>query len=179
MKRLKGLLFLLAGLAIGVSLGLTVINAVPGVTRSAKPAPPATGKTVQDFALQDIGGKSLQLSSLRGKPVIINFWATWCVPCRDEMPLLNHSANLLKDKALFIAVNNDEESAVVRDYVSSLAIQFPVLLDPGGKINALFYVQSYPNTFFIDSNGVLRAQHIGQMDEALLTRGLEAVDIKP
>ncbi len=170
---------MLAGLTIGVLLGLTVLNSVPGVTRAAKPAPPATGKTIQDFALHDINGKSLQLSSLRGKPVVINFWATWCVPCRDEMPLLNDYANQLKNKVILIAVNNDEDSALVRDYVTSLAIQFPVLLDPGGKINSLFYVQSYPNTFFIDSNGVLRAQHIGQMDEALLKRGLEAVDIKP
>lgn len=179
MKRAKGLLFLLIGLAAGVLLGLMVIYAVPGANRGSKPAPPATGKTVQDFSLQDLDGKSIQLSGLRGKPVVINYWATWCAPCREEMPLLNRYAERLKDQVAFLAVNNDEGATVVRDYVDKLGIQFTVLLDPGGKINALYYVQSYPNTFFIDSNGVLRAQHIGQLDEALLVRGLEAVEIKP
>lgn len=179
MKRLKGLFILLAGLAAGVLMGMTVIYAIPAASRAQKPAPPATGKTVQDFVLQDLNGSSIRLSSLRGKPVVINFWATWCVPCRDEMPLLSRFSNNLKEKAVFIAINNDEETPVVREYVSKLGIQFPVLLDPGGKINALFYVQSYPNTFFIDSAGILRAQHIGQMDETLLARGLEAVEIKP
>lgn len=179
MLRVKGLLFLLAGLAAGVLLGLTVLYAIPAASRTARPAPPATGKTIQDFSLQDIDGKNIRLSSLQGKPVIINFWATWCIPCREEMPLLSRYANDLKGKAVILAVNNDEDASLVREYIGKLGIQFPVLLDSGGRINALYYVQSYPNTFFIDSDGVLRAQHIGQLDEALLVRGLEAVEIKP
>jgi cytochrome c biogenesis protein CcmG/thiol:disulfide interchange protein DsbE len=179
MKRIKGLLFLLAGLAAGVLLGLTVLNAVPGRNNSARPSPPATGKSVQDFTLLDINGQSVRLSALRGKPVVVNFWATWCVPCREEMPLLGRSADQLKDRVVFLTINNDEQANVVREFMDELSIQMPALLDPGGKINELYYVQSYPNTFFIDSDGVLRAQHIGQLDESLLNRGLEAVKIIP
>jgi len=179
MQRYKGPLFLLGGLAAGILLGLAVLFAVPSRLDMSRPAPPATGKSVPDFTLQDVDGKSRSLKSMRGTPLVINFWATWCAPCRQEMPLLNDYAKKLTGRVEFWAVNNDEASSVVQPFVASMSISFPVLLDPGGKINGLYYVQSYPNTLFIDSNGILRAQHIGQLNEALLIRGLEAVEVKP
>ena len=179
MQRLKGLLILAACLIAGVLLGLIILYSVPNARSSQRPAPPSTGKSVPSFTLQQLGGASLSLSDLKGKPVVINFWATWCPPCREEMPLLDTYAARLQGRAIFIAINDDEDLQVVSPYVHQAGLKFPILLDPGGKINALFYVQSYPNTFFIDSDGILRAQHIGQMDETTLKRSLEALDIKP
>ena len=179
MRRVKRFLILGAGLLAGILMGSAVLFSVPNATTALRPAPPSTGKPVPGFTLQLLSGSSLSLSELKGKPVVINFWATWCPPCREEMPLLNTYAAKLQGKAVFIAINDDEDGSVVSPYVRQVGLNFPILLDPGGKINALFYVQSYPNTFFLDSDGILRAQHIGQMDEPTLLRSLEALEIKP
>ncbi len=95
------------------------------------------------------------------------------------MPLLNQSAAALGEKVTFLAVDNDEAPALVSEYIQKLKINIPVLLDPGGKINALYYVESYPITFFLDNEGILRAEHIGQLDQQTLTQGLEAAGLQP
>ena len=179
MRRVKGILILGAGMLAGILLGYIVLVSVPNVTNSQRNVPPATGKPVPVFTLNQLTGSQVSLSELKGKPVVINFWATWCPPCREEMPLLNQNATRLQGKVVFIAINDDEDASVVGQYVRQVGLNFPILLDPGGKINGLYFVQSYPNTFFIDSEGILRAEHIGQMDEPTLVRGLEAIDIKP
>lgn len=179
MKNLKGFFFLGAGLLVGILFGAVVYWSAPHISLPGKPPPPASGKSVQDFSLTDLEGKIVRLSDFQGKPVIVNFWATWCPPCREEMPLLVHTAAKLKGQAVFLTVDDDEDLSLVRNFVDQNRINIPVLLDPGGKINALYYVDSYPVTFFLDSQGILRAQHIGQLDELTLSRSLEAVGIKP
>ena len=179
MKKFKGLLFLGAGLLVGVLFGAAVLWSVPPSNQPGRPPPPATGKAVPDFVLSGIDGKSVHLKDYQGKPVVINFWATWCPPCRAEMPLLSQTSAKLQDRVIFLAVDDDEDPAQVKNFVEQGRIIIPVLLDPGGKINALYYVESYPITLFLDSQGILRAQHIGQLDEQTLLRNLEAVGIKP
>ena len=179
MRKLKGLLFLGAGLLVGLVLGAAILLSAPLTLAAGKPPPPSTGKPVSDFKTTTLDGRNLRLRDLRGQPVVLNFWATWCPPCRAEMPLLNQTATLLGQKVHFLAIDDDEDGQVVRDFLKTWAITLPVLLDPGGKINALFYIESYPITFFLDSEGILRAEHIGQLDEASLFRNLEAVGIRP
>jgi cytochrome c biogenesis protein CcmG, thiol:disulfide interchange protein DsbE len=178
MEKFKGPLILAGGLLFGLLLGAMVLWG-GGSSQGSPSAPPAAGKSVPDFTLTSLDGKRVHLSELKGKAVVINFWATWCPPCREEMPLLEVAAKKYQDQVLFLAVDDNEDQAQVRDYIQKMGLDLTVLLDPDGKINELYFVQSYPNTFFIDADGILRAQRVGQLDEAILRRNLEAIGINP
>lgn len=180
MSRLRAVLFLSGGLLVGlVAGGLLLYNRAGNFIAAQKPPPPATGAEMADFALEGLNGKQYRLSDLRGKPVVLNFWATWCPPCRVEMPLFEGYSKKYKDQVTIIGVNYAEDRATVQNFIEDRKISFPIWLDPAGKVSDLYYVQSYPNTFFIDEEGVLRGQHIGQLDEALMDRYLEALGILP
>jgi thiol-disulfide isomerase/thioredoxin len=176
--RFKGLLFLGAGLLLGVILAAVVLfAAAPGGALSGPP--PATGKPIPEFSLNSLQGTPVRLVDFQGQPMVINFWATWCAPCREEMPLFDRMSRALQGKVVFLAINDNEDLKVVSMFAQTNGISFPILLDPGGTITSRFYVQSYPTTFFIDSEGILRAQHIGQLDEKLMGRYLEAAGLIP
>lgn len=113
-----------------------------------------------DFTLTDLQGKSWSLKALRGKVVLVNFWATWCQPCRREMPDLEALYNRFKDQGLVILGISDEESAKVKELLSEQKVSYPVLLDPGRKVNELFRIQGIPKNFVYDRNGELVAQSI-------------------
>ena len=113
-----------------------------------------------DFTLTDLKGKSWTLSELRGKVVVVNFWATWCPPCRKEMPDLEALYNRFKDQGLVVLAISDEDAAKVRPFVAERQVTYPVLLDPGRKVNDLFQVEGIPKTFVYDRDGKLVAQSI-------------------
>jgi thiol-disulfide isomerase/thioredoxin len=176
--RFKVLLFLGAGLLLGVILAAVVLfAAAPGGALSAPP--PATGKPIPEFSLNSLQGAAVRPVDFQGQPVVINFWATWCAPCRAEMPLFERMSRALQGKVVFLAVNDNEDLEAVSRFAQTNGISFPILLDPGGTITSRFYVQSYPTTFFIDAEGILRAQHIGQLDDDLMVRYLEAAGFTP
>lgn len=133
------------------------------------------GSTAPDFELKTLSGDSLSLSSVKGKKVIINFWATWCPPCRSEMPDMQKIQDEHKDDVVVLAVNlTNSESSVdtVKKFVDELELTFPVLLDEKGEINNQFEVLSYPTSYFIDENGVIQTKFVGalsydQMNEFL------------
>ena len=178
MNRLRGVLFLAGGLAIGLLIGGIVLFSLPGGAANARrAAPPSTGVALADFQLVGLNRKQVSLSSLKGKPVVLNFWATWCPPCREEMPLLDRYAKELSGEVVFVGVNYDEDAVTVQDYITAEKITFPIWLDRGGKVSDLYYIDSYPNTFFIDAEGVLRAQHIGQLNEDLLVKYLATLGV--
>jgi len=113
-----------------------------------------------DFALTDLHGKSWSLKALRGKVVLVNFWATWCQPCRREMPDLDALYKRFKDQGFVILGISDEESAKVKELLSEQKVSYPVLLDPGRKVNELFRIEGIPKNFVYDRNGKLVAQSI-------------------
>jgi thiol-disulfide isomerase/thioredoxin len=177
-SRFKGVLFLGGGLLLGLFLAAAALFMfAPAAKRSA--TPPATGKTVPDFTLRSIDGGEVKLADLKGTPVVINFWATWCPPCQGEMPLLDSTARRLNGKVVFLAIDYDEKAGDVEAYAATNGLSLPILLDPGGKVAERFYVFNFPTTFFIDSEGVLRAQHIGQLDAPLLDQYLETAGYSP
>ncbi|HXI26459.1 MAG TPA: TlpA disulfide reductase family protein [Pyrinomonadaceae bacterium] len=118
-----------------------------------------------DFTLTDVEGKSWTLQSLHGKVVLVNFWATWCPPCRKEMPDLDALYRKFKDKGLVVLAISDEEMAKVKPFLAERNLGFPILLDPGRKINALFHVDGIPKTFIYDREGKLAAQSIDMRTE--------------
>jgi peroxiredoxin len=113
-----------------------------------------------DFTLTDLDGKTWALKSLQGKVVLINFWATWCPPCRKEMPDLDTLYQRFKGQGLVILAISDEEADKVKPYLAERKATFPILLDPGRKVNELFRIHGIPKSFVYDRNGKLVAQSI-------------------
>ena len=113
-----------------------------------------------DFTLTDLQGKSWTLKSLQGKVVLVNFWATWCPPCRKEMPDLDTLYQRFKDKGLVILAISDEEPDKVKTFLAEQKITYPILLDPGRKVNEAFRIEGIPKNFLYNRDGKLVAQSI-------------------
>jgi peroxiredoxin len=131
-----------------------------------------------DFTLSDLQGKAWHLQELRGKVVLVNFWATWCPPCRKEMPDLDALYNKFKSQGFVVLAISDEEAAKVSPYLAEHKVSYPVLLDPGRKVNDLFIVEGIPKSFVYDRSGKMVAQSIdmrtrNQFLEMLAQAGLQ------
>lgn len=113
-----------------------------------------------DFSLADLSGKSWALRQLRGKVVLVNFWATWCPPCRKEMPDLEALYERFQPQGLVILAISDEDVAKVKPFIGERNITYPILLDPGRKVNELFEVQGIPKSFVYDREGRLVTESI-------------------
>ena len=120
------------------------------------------GKLAPDFTLTGLDGQEVSLSDFRGKPVLINFWASWCGPCRIEMPLLQEVYEQWTSKGLvLLAVNLQESQGTVEEFIEGAGYTFPVLLAPGNKVPLSYNIRGIPATFFIDADGVIRDIKIG------------------
>ncbi len=131
-----------------------------------------------EFTLKDLSSKTWTFSELRGKVVLVNFWATWCPPCRKEMPDLETLYGRFGSKGLVVLGISDEEAAKVEPFIREHKLSFPVLLDPGRKVNEMFVVEGIPKSFVYDRDGKLVAQSIDmrtqkQFLEMLSKAGLE------
>jgi peroxiredoxin len=131
-----------------------------------------------EFTLKDLSGKTWTFAELRGKVVLVNFWATWCPPCRKEMPDLETLYGRFGSKGLVVLGISDEEAAKVEPFIRERKVSFPVLLDPGRKVNEMFVVEGIPKSFVFDREGKLVAQSIDmrtqkQFLEMLGKAGLE------
>jgi peroxiredoxin len=113
-----------------------------------------------DFTLTELSGKMWTLKELRGKVVLVNFWATWCPPCRKEMPDLETLYKQFKDQGLVILAISDEDAGKVKPFVAEQKVTYPILLDPGRRVNELFRIEGIPKTFVYDRGGKLVAQSI-------------------
>lgn len=117
-----------------------------------------------DFKLKDLNGNEVSLSDYKGKKVFLNFWATWCSPCRSEMPEMEKLYQETKNSDLIIlAVNLDEDKETVQKFMSSNKYNFPVLLDTDNIVASKYRIVSIPTSFFIDKEGNIADKHIGPM----------------
>jgi thiol-disulfide isomerase/thioredoxin len=138
---------------------------------TAAPAP-VVDSSAPDFSLVDLEGRTAALSYWRGTAVVLNFWATWCEPCREELPLLDRIARTHAPSLVVIAVESGEPEEEVRAFREALNLtSIRVLPDPAGRIGDLYLVRGLPTTFFIDPAGVVRRIKIGTLDSA----GLESI----
>jgi len=131
-----------------------------------------------DFTLTELGGKKWTLKEQRGKVVVVNFWATWCPPCRKEMPDLETLYKQFKDQGLVILAISDEDAGKVAPFIAEQKVTYPILLDPERKVNELFQIEGIPKTFVYDRSGKLVAQSIDmrtrrQFLEMLAQAGLQ------
>jgi peroxiredoxin len=139
---------------------------------------PIQGALAPDFTLRNTQGESVSLNDFRGQPVVLNFWATWCGPCRIEMPTLESRFERFGEQGLVIlAVNFDEPKERVRTYGEEFGLTFPLLLDPGAVVQRLYLNRSYPTSFFVDPDGVIQVQQIGVMTEGQLDQHLEQIGL--
>lgn len=130
----------------------------------------ALDQPAPDFTLEDADGRQLRLSDLRGRPVVLNFWATWCVPCKAEMPELQALYDETGAGAGFelLAVNMREAPAPAAAFGTELGLSFPLVIDPAGRLADSFRVTVLPTTYVIDAEGVVRAQQLGPLDRERL-----------
>jgi peroxiredoxin len=117
-------------------------------------------RQLANFTLKDLKGKAWTLKDLRDHVVLVNFWATWCPPCRKEMPDLDALYLRYKDQGLVVLAISDEEAAKVSTFLATHHISYPILLDPGRKVNEQFHVEGIPKSFVYDRQGNLAAQAI-------------------
>lgn len=135
--------------------------------QSSKYEPLVVGKEAPDFALTDINEKPFRLSDFRGKVVFLNFWATWCAPCREEMPSMEVLyKNFEKDGLVILAVSIDRVTTTkdIPPFVKGMNLTFPVLIDSWGKTDKPYKRMGVPETFIIDQQGVIREIIIGPKD---------------
>ncbi|MGJ7046177.1 TlpA family protein disulfide reductase [Thermoanaerobacterium thermosulfurigenes] len=121
------------------------------------------GDLAPDFTLKDVNGKTVTLSKLRGKKVILNFWATTCPYCKIEMPELNKFYENNKNDVVLLAIDIGEDKSTVENYLSGKGYSFNVLLDSDAKVAMDYKVQFIPMSFFIDKDGIIRAISNGAM----------------
>lgn len=167
-----------SGLLFGLLIGRIVFSSALAGFGSQR-LPPTVGNPSPDFTLYQIDDSSVQLSKLRGTPVIINFWATWCPPCVDEMPLLEQTANAHAGQLIVLGVNAGEPPEQVLPFLLQTGVTFPVVLDQNEEVTDLYFVRNFPMTFFVDAEGIIRAQHTGAVHEGLLSRYLKTIGIEP
>lgn len=144
----------------------------------AQGSPPEIGQPAYAFTLQRLDGGRLDLADLRSRPVVINFWATWCVPCRTEMPLLISAWHAHRSSAIeIVAVNltDQERRKDIGRFVEEMRMPFPVLLDEKGRVRERYALTTLPTTVFVDSSGIVRAVHPGPISAAALARGLGTI----
>lgn len=127
------------------------------------------GAMAPDFELQTIEGESYSLSALQGQVVMINFFATWCTPCRAEMPALQEAYRTLEPQGLVIlAVNLDESDVAIRSFQEKLGLTFPIVVDKDDQVARRYDIVPLPTSYFVDRNGIVRAKWTGEIREQQL-----------
>jgi thiol-disulfide isomerase/thioredoxin len=142
---------------------------------------PIVGHPAPDFTLQTAVGQTITLSEITnqagssGKPVVLNFWASWCAPCRVEMPSLQQASVTYNGRVVFIGINQGEDFATITDFGNEYHVTYPLLMDPDNQVNRLYEVNSLPTTIFIDQSGIVQEVVIGILSEAVLQDRVESM----
>ena len=151
-----------------VLLCVLILSGCGSVTPKAEPPTPSVpegitiGKRALDFKLQTLAGDSILLSGLRGKPVLVNFWATWCVPCKTEMPYLQQINDSYSSKGLVVlTVDWKEKPETIQKFMTSNNLSMTVAMDIDGKVAQAYAVGAIPTTFLIDKDGIIRQKITG------------------
>lgn len=165
-------------LAVGVVITAVVVGILfvglgkdPSEIRS-----PLVGKPAPTFALREVGtGRTVDISQFRGKPLVINFWATWCGPCWEEHPVLVANARMLQPQVQFLGVVFQDKEEKILGFLEQRGAAYPTLVDEKGKTAIAYGIGGVPETFFLDANGVIVAKYNGPMSSGILQENLQKV----
>ena len=137
---------------------------------------PLVGAVAPDFALKAVGsGETIDLARYRGKPVILNFWATWCRPCWDEHPVLTENAQILGNRVQFVGVVFQDDEKKIVDFLQQRGWAYPTLVDDRGKTAIAYGIGGVPETFFLDKHGTIVEKFVGPMSTETLQANLRKV----
>ncbi|MCQ6276357.1 TlpA family protein disulfide reductase [Bacillus sp. V3B] len=156
-------------------LALMTVAIVQAMEKEEKPDNlPGLGLGVNapDFEVKTLTGESVKLSDYRGKKVMLNFWATWCPPCKEEMPDMEEFYQQAKGDVVILAVNIDPQYNVNK-FVTEMGITFPILLDEKDTVNSMYQVLTIPTTYFIDEKGIIRHKYLTAMTEDIMKQYIE------
>jgi cytochrome c biogenesis protein CcmG/thiol:disulfide interchange protein DsbE len=146
---------------------------LPPDTVASTPAP-RDNHPAPDFTLSDLAGNPVRLSDLKGQVVLINVWATWCPPCRAEMPMIQAAYEQYREQGFTVlAVNQREEPRTVAAYMTQSSLTFPALLDRDGMVSSAYQASVLPSSFFVDKAGVVRAVYRGPMSRSVIAGTVE------
>jgi peroxiredoxin len=145
-------------------LALALLLAIP-LAASGQELKPWSGGPAPPLELPDLEGRQHRLADYRGKAVLVNFWATWCVPCRDEMPSIERLRASLEGRPFAVlAVNLAEPQSRIRGFLEKVPVRFTVLLDPDTKTAKAWQAKLLPATYIIGPDGAIRYRHLGELD---------------
>ena len=169
-------------LATGLTLVLPLLGILmaglgrdPHVVRS-----PLVGRPGPAFSLPPVdGGAPVSLADMRGRPVVLNFWATWCVPCYEEHAVLTQAARALDGRVRFVGIVLEDDEASVSRYLARHGSSYPSLLDASGRTGIAYGVFGVPETFVLDSTGKVVAKHMGPLDVEQLRAHLTKAGVQP
>lgn len=136
---------------------------------------PIVGHLAPDFTLPTTASETHTLSDYRGQPVVLNFWASWCGPCRVEMPFFARTQMKYNGRAAILGVNQGESAATIRDFNTRQPVNYPLLVDEDNDVNLRYTINSLPTTIFIDADGVVREVVVGVVTQAVLEDRLESL----
>lgn len=172
-RRVLLTLILLAGLAwIASSADRT------GTSTAGRIPAPQKGFLAPDFTLSTPGGEEISLATFRGKPVLVNFWATWCPPCRAEMPAIQRAYTEYAPQGLIVlGVNStaQDNPLDIAPFITEYGLTFPILLDETGEVARKYELASLPSTFFVGRDGVISEVVAGAMSQFLLDTKIQEV----
>lgn len=162
--------WLIAGAVLAAVVSLILLG------DSQVPPPLGRGAAAPDFTLPTLAdpGAEVSLAGLRGHVVLVNFWATWCKPCEDEMPSMEQLYRRLAPKGFeLIAVSVDEETAPVAEFQRRLSITFPIALDPQQATSRLYQTTGFPESLLVDRNGIIVERYVGPRDWSIYRERIE------
>ncbi|MDT8304480.1 MAG: TlpA disulfide reductase family protein [Anaerolineae bacterium] len=136
---------------------------------------PTAGHIAPDFSLELLNGDTFSLSAMRGQPVVLNFWATWCPPCRVEIPHFEQASRKYNGQVVIAGIDDGEPVTRVRPFVQEMGMTYPVPLDEDSVVSRRYQVNSLPTTFFIGADGVIQNVHIGLINQAVLEEKIESL----
>lgn len=156
-----------------ILLGLVLVILL---VRAPSSSAGTVGSVAPDFSLVDLDGAPIRMADLRGSPVVVNFWASWCVPCVEEFPLLRAAAERhAADGLVVVGIVYQDRTAAARDFMARNGGSWPAAMDPGEVVATAYNILGPPETFFIGPDGTIAARQLGQFSAESLERHLAAI----